>query len=160
MRVVEGEYNTTNYRLREFTGGTQYIDADGNELAYTGELQANDPVAGGTTWSIQWTVNNNVPVMASAGGLVWQGASNSGEMAAYNAATGERVWAFRTGSSFSQSPISYMGPDGRQYIAIISSASNTGQVAFDNDADDADRYRRAGTTLFVFALPQAVAGAM
>jgi glucose dehydrogenase len=160
MIVIEGEYNTTNYRLREFVGPTLYIDADGNELAYTGELQANDPVAGGTTWSIQWTVNNGVPIMASAGGLVWQGASNTGEMAAYNAATGERVWAFRTGSSFSQSPISYMGPDGRQYIAIISSASNTGQVAFDNDADDADRYRRAGTTLFVFALPQAVAGAM
>ncbi len=160
MIVIEGEYNTTNYRLREFVGPTLYIDEDGNELAYTGELQANDPVAGSTTWSIQWTVNNGTPIMASAGGLVWQGASHTGEMAAYNAATGERVWAFRVGSQFSQSPSSYIGPDGRQYIAIIASASNTGQVAFDNDADDADRYRRAGSTLFVFALPRSVAGAM
>jgi PQQ-dependent dehydrogenase (methanol/ethanol family) len=160
MIVIEGEYNTDNYRNRQFVGPTLYIDEDGNELAYTGQLQANDPVAGETRWSIDWAVNNNAPIMASAGGLVWQGASNAGEMRAYNAATGEQMWAFRVGSSFSQSPISYMGPDGRQYIAIIASASNTGQVAFDNDADDADRYRRAGTTLFVFALPQSVAGAM
>ena len=158
--VIEGDYNRDNYRNRQFVGPTQYLDEDGNELAYVGQLQANDPVAGGTTWSIEWTVGNNVPVMASAGGLVWQGAGNTGEMVAYDASSGDRVWSFRTGSRFSQSPISYIGPDGRQYIAIIASASNTGQVAFDNDADDADRYRRAGTTLYVWALPQSVAGGM
>jgi PQQ-dependent dehydrogenase (methanol/ethanol family) len=160
MLVVEGDYNTENYRNRQFVGGNLYIDAEGNPLDYVAELQANDPVAGETRWSVRWSVGNNAPVMASAGGLVWEGASQVGELRAYNAATGEQVWAFRTGSSFSQSPISYIGPDGRQYIAIIASASNTGQVAFDNAADDADRYRRAGTTLFVFALPQSVAGGM
>ena len=160
MIVIEGEYNTDNYRLREFVGPTHYVDEDGNELAYVGQLQANDPVGGSTAWTIDWTVGNNVPIMASAGGLVWQGATNSGEMRAYDAASGDQLWAFRVGSAFAQSPISYIGPDGRQYIAIIASASNTGQVAFDNDADDPDRYRRAGTTLFVFALPTSVAGGM
>ena len=160
MIVVEGEYNTDNYRNREFVGPTFYHDVDGNELAYVGQLQANDPVAGETVWTIDWTVGNNVPVMASAGGLVWQGAENVGEMRAYDAASGNQLWAFRVGSSFAQSPISYIGPDGQQFIAIIASDSNTGQVAFDNDADDPDRYRRAGSTLFVFALPTSVAGGM
>jgi hypothetical protein len=57
-------------------------------------------------------------------------------------------------------PCPISAPDGRQYIAIIASASNTSQVNFDDDADDTARYRRAGTTLFVFALPQTVAGGM
>jgi hypothetical protein len=56
--------------------------------------------------------------------------------------------------------VSYIGPDGRQYIAIIASASNTSQVNFDDAADDNARYRRAGTTLYVFALPTTVAGGM
>ena len=161
MIVIEGEYVAgEGYRLRQFVGPFgQYYNAEG-ELDYVGELQANDPVAGRTAWSVKWGVANNVPVMATAGGLVFQGGSNEGVMRAFNAATGAEAWSFTTGSAFSQSPISYVGPDGRQYIAIIASASNTGQVNFDDDAADADRYRRAGTTLFVFALPTAVAGGM
>ncbi len=78
-------------------------------------------------------------------------------MRAYNATNGEEVWEFRTGSRFNQSPITYMH-DGKQYIAIIASsaASNTA-VAVDAAADDAARYRRSGSTLYVFALPDTVA---
>jgi PQQ-dependent dehydrogenase (methanol/ethanol family) len=159
MIVVEGQYNTDNYRLREFVGPTYYEDEDGNPLDYVGQLQANDPVAGQTAWSIEWQVNNSVPILATAGGLVFQGGSNDGAMHAYNAATGEPVWSFSVGSQFSQSAVSYMH-DGHQYIAIIASGSSTGQVAVDNNANDADRYRRAGSTLFIFTLPQTVAGGM
>ncbi|MGV8840948.1 MAG: PQQ-dependent dehydrogenase, methanol/ethanol family, partial [Bauldia sp.] len=68
------------------------------------------------------------------------------------------VWEFRTGSRFNQSPITYIGPDGRQYVAIIASsaAANTA-VAADAPADDANRYRRSGSTLYVFGLPDALA---
>ena len=126
-----------------------------------GQIQANNPITSETVWTYDWyDEGNNVPVMASAGGLVWQGAGRLGQMRAYDAANGELLWAFTVGSEFSQSPVSYIGPDGRQYIAIIASASNTGQVNFD-DPDEADqRYARAGTTLFVFALPTSVAGGM
>ncbi len=160
MIVIEGEYNTDNYRLREFVGPTYYHDAEGNELNYVTELQANDPISGQTVWTIQHEVSNNAPIMATAGGLVFAGSPNVGELHAYNAANGDLAWAFRVGSDIDQSPISYIGADGRQYIAVIGSSSSTGNVAFDDAADDADRYRRAGSTLFVFALPQAVAGGM
>ncbi len=68
---------------------------------------------------------------------------------------------FRTGSHFNQSPITYLGPDGRQYVAIIASsaAANTA-VNLDDAPDNANRYRRSGSTLYVFALPEEVAGAM
>ncbi len=80
-------------------------------------------------------------------------------MRALNATNGEIVWEFRTGSRFNQSPITYIGPDGRQYVAIIaSSAANNGAVAVDAAPDNANRYRRSGSTLYVWALPEAVAG--
>jgi len=138
-----------------------YVPTEADQVDYNGQLQANDPVAGETVWAVDFSNgNNNVPVMATAGGLVFQGNEENGNMEARNAATGELVWSFRAGSDFNQSPIAYIGPDGRQHIAIIASSSNTGQVNFDDAAGDADRYRRAGTTLFVFALPTSVAGGM
>ena len=158
--VIEGEYNVDTYRLREWIGPSYYQGEDGEALDYRTELQANDPVGGQTVWTIRHSVSNNAPVMATAGGLVFAGSPNVGQMHAYNAATGDLAWSFRIGSGVDQSPISYIGPDGRQYIAVIGSGSSTGAVAFDDAAEDADRYRRAGSTLFVFALPQSVAGGM
>ncbi len=163
--VLEGEYAAgEGYTLRRgagtYPGGNNRDILTGEPTEIAGQLQANDPVTSQTIWQVEWTVNNNVPVMATAGGLVFQGGSNAGVMRAFDAATGDILWAFPVGSSFSASATTYIGPDGRQYVAIIASASNTGQVNLDDDADDADRYRRGGATLFVFALPQAVAGGM
>jgi outer membrane protein assembly factor BamB len=121
-------------------------------------LQANDPVTGKTVWRVPWKTTNNTPVMATAGDLLFQGGANEGVFRALNAKTGEIVWSFRTGSNFRSSPISYQGPDGRQYIAIISSqlGANT-QVKADMAADADARFRRSGATLYVFALPRAAA---
>jgi outer membrane protein assembly factor BamB len=162
--VLEGEYVAgEGYTLRRGAGnypGGNNRGLDGEPTDIPGQITAMDPVAGETAFTIDHEVGNNVPVFTTAGGLLFQGGGNDGRMHAYNAATGEELWSFRTGSQFSQSAISYIGPDGRQYIAIIASASNTSQVNFDDDANDNARYRRAGSTLYVWALPQTVAGGM
>jgi alcohol dehydrogenase (cytochrome c) len=155
QKVLEGKYNPpADYTLREQVG--QGIPAPGTNNA--GELQANDPVTGKTVWRVPWKTTNNTPVMATAGDLLFQGGANEGVFRALNAKTGEIVWSFRTGSNFRSSPISYQGPDGRQYIAIISSqlGANT-QVKADMAADADARFRRSGATLYVFALPRAAA---
>ena len=108
------------------------------------QLQALDPVAGTRAWMVPTEQANNTPVFSTAGGLVFQGGSNDGAMHAYNAETGEAVWSFPTGSQFNQSAISYMH-DGKQYIAIIASGSNTGQV---NATDDAGRCRSLSSRWF------------
>jgi len=157
----EGEYVAgEGYLLVGFNvmGGQTYYNADG-PIDYTGTLEANDPVAGEVAWEVEWPVGNNVPVHATAGCLVFQGGTDEGVMRAFNAETGEIVWTFRTGSEYWQTPVSYIGPDGRQYLAIIASAAaGDGQVNFDDAANDADRYARSGSTLQVFALPRSVAG--
>ena len=155
MRMVEGEYVPGDrYALREFGGRAPSPPSE----EIVGELQANDPVAGETVWRVQWTSANNAPVMATGGDLVFQGGPNEGVVRAFDARTGEIVWTFRTGSDFRNSPITYIGPDGRQYVAIIGSArQGNQQVTPDTEPDDGARFRRAGSALYVFALPPAPA---
>ena len=157
QKVIEGKFVPgADYTLREGVAG-------GNPMApgatSAGELQANDPVTGKTVWRLPWKITNNAPVMATAGDLLFQGGPNEGVFRAINARTGQIVWSFRTGSNFRSSPISYTGPDGRQYVAIIASQlGGNNRVQADAAADADIRFRRSGATLYVFALPRAVAG--
>ena len=157
QKVVEGQYVPgEGFTLRE-RGGDVPRPPGGEHV---GELQANDPVAGKTVWTVRWMSGNNAPVMATGGDLVFQGGPNEGVVRAFNARTGEIAWTFRTGSNFRNSPITYLGPDGRQYVAIIGSqAPNDDRVTADAEPDAGTRYRRSGSTLYVFALPPAVAAA-
>ena len=99
------------------------------------------------------------PIMATATDLLFQIGVNNGTFRALDATNGEIVWEFRTGARGNATPITYLGPDGRQYVAYIaSSAANNGAVAFDAAPDNANRYRRSGSTLYVFGLPETVAG--
>ncbi len=161
MIVIEGTYTPgEGYRLRQYVGTAQRaLGADGVPVTHVGELQANDPVNARNAWRVLWPTGNQMPVMATATDLLFQAGDASGVMRALNATNGEIAWEFRTGSRFNQTPITYLGPDARQYIAIIaSSAAANGAVAANAAPDNANRYRRSGSTLYVWALPRSVAG--
>ena len=157
--AAENRCTTFTGQEGEYVPGESYVlmsfDNTGTGPGgYDGEWQAWDPTTGELVWSLKApTGRDNKPVMATAGNLVF-GGTDSGIFRAVNARTGEVEWTFRTGSDFRGSPVSYMGPDGRQYLAVITSkAPSDPQIGEDTDADDAGRYRRAGTTLYVFGLP-------
>ncbi len=161
--VFEGEYVAgEGYTLRR-TAGTDPNGAaralDGSVTNVLGATVAINPVTSTIAWSVPFPVSTRTPVSSTGGGLVLQGNPYNGTADAYNAMTGELAWSFQIGSGVYASPITYMH-DGKQYIAFLASASNTGQVNVADDANDVDRYRRAGSTLYVFALPEAVAGGM
>lgn len=145
---IEGEYAPgENYILMDF--GESHAGPGG----FLGELQAWDPVTGEKAWGIK-TENdtNEQAVFSTGGGLVFVG-SSQGEFRALDAENGEQLWSFRTGSNFNGSPMTYIGPDGRQHVAVISSSGpSTPEVGTDTPADDADRYARPGSTLYVFGL--------
>lgn len=131
-----------------------YTNTGAGPSGWRGELQAWNPVTGEKVFGIEAESGKDaVPVFTTAGNLVF-GGTDTGQFRAVDATTGEVLWTFRTGSNFRGSPISYRGPDGEQYIAVVTSQlPSDPQVNEETDPDDAARFRRAGTTLYVFGLP-------
>ncbi|MFI4890538.1 MAG: PQQ-dependent dehydrogenase, methanol/ethanol family [Steroidobacterales bacterium] len=70
-----------------------------------------------TVWEAQTATSWDGGVLATAGGIVFQGDAN-GSLNAYSADTGERLASIAVGSSMMAAPITYR-VNGTQYIAIV-----------------------------------------
>jgi alcohol dehydrogenase (cytochrome c)/quinohemoprotein ethanol dehydrogenase len=81
-----------------------------------GYLSAWDPQAQREVWRVQYSTPWNGGVLATAGNLVFQG-NAMGELAAFQADTGARLWSAETQAGVLAPPISYE-VDGEQYIAL------------------------------------------
>lgn len=85
--------------------------------ATTGALIAWDPVAQKERWRVSFKGPWNGGVLATAGGLVFQG-NAAGEFAAYAAADGKKLWSFPAQTGIVAPPMSYeLG--GQQYVAVL-----------------------------------------
>ena len=84
---------------------------------HQGFLLAWNPVTQKEVWRVPHKNFENGGVLSTAGNLVFQGTAD-GEMVAYNAKTGERVWTAPTQTGVLAPPISY-SIDGEQYIAVV-----------------------------------------
>lgn len=85
----------------------------GSSLA--GRLLAWDPVAQKEVWHVQHPYSSSGGVLATAGGLVFEG-QVTGAFEAYEAATGKRLWGYDIQNYAQGGPIAY-AVDGVQYIA-------------------------------------------
>jgi len=76
-----------------------------------------------TTGTVKWDKPENLAayggVLTTAGGLVFYG-TMEGWLKAVDQKTGDVLWQFKTGSGIIGNPMSYVGPDGKQYIAVLS----------------------------------------
>jgi alcohol dehydrogenase (cytochrome c) len=82
-------------------------------------LTAWDPAAGKAMWTIKEKYPAWSGTVATAGDLVFYG-NMEGWFKAVHAETGELLWQFKTGSGIVGQPITYQGPDGKQYVSILS----------------------------------------
>ncbi|MGE3772033.1 MAG: PQQ-dependent dehydrogenase, methanol/ethanol family [Gammaproteobacteria bacterium] len=125
-----------------YIAGTPYLGASVKMYrgpgGYQGELLAWDIVAARPVWSIRET---EFPlysgVLATAGDLVFYGTMD-GWFRAVHARTGEKLWEYKCASGIVGNPMTYVGPDGRQYVAIYAGIGGwMGATAFPSiSADD------------------------
>jgi lanthanide-dependent methanol dehydrogenase len=155
-----------------YIAGTPYVGAEvrmkGAPGGNRGEYAAWDITNARKVWAIQ----ENFPVwsgtMVTAGNVAFYG-TMEGWFKAVNAETGELLWQFKTGSGIIGQPTTYRGPDGHQYVAILSGVGGwsgaivaadldprdaTGALGFTGAMGDLKNATTRGGTLYVFSLPQ------
>jgi alcohol dehydrogenase (cytochrome c) len=152
-----------------YIAGTPYLGADVKMYpgpgGYHGELVAWDVANAKKAWGVKDAV---LPiysgVLATGGDVVFYG-TLEGWFVALDARTGTELWKFHTASGIVGNPITYLGPDGKQYVAIYSGVGGwMGAVAFPTiSADDPyaalgvvgamkdiKKYTAPGNTVYVF----------
>ena len=154
-----------------YIAGTPYVGAElkmkPGPGGKRGLFTAWDPAAAKAAWKIEEDFPVWSGALATAGDVVFYG-TMEGWFKAVDAKTGKELWKFKTGSGIVGQPVSYRGPDGRQYVAILSGVGGWagGIVAGNLDPRDesagggfatavADLKQKTtkGGMLYVFALP-------
>jgi alcohol dehydrogenase (cytochrome c)/quinohemoprotein ethanol dehydrogenase len=104
----------------DFGTGSLPVEDDkamaGINASTKGHLAAWDPVAQKEVWRVQYDHPWSGGVLATAGDLVFAG-SGVGEISAYQADTGAKLWTSETQAGVLAAPISYE-VNGEQYVAI------------------------------------------
>ncbi|TPI12962.1 PQQ-dependent dehydrogenase, methanol/ethanol family [Mesorhizobium sp. B4-1-3] len=154
-----------------YIAGTPYVGMNvrmipgpgGNRGAFTAwDIAAEKPA---------WSLKENFPVwsgaVVTAGDVVFYG-TMEGWFKAVSAKTGDLLWQFKTSSGIIGQPITYRGPDGHQYVAVLSGVGGwagaivsgdldprdaSAALGFVNAMKDLKNATTAGGTLYVFRLP-------
>jgi len=131
-----------------------------------GALIAWDPVAGEKVWEIKEQFAAWGGTLTTAGNLVFYGTLD-GWFKAVDIRNGEVVWQYKVGSGIIGNPMTYVGPDGKQYVAVLSGVGGwsglvvAGDLSLDdptaalgavNAFAELGRYTQKGGQLYVFAL--------
>jgi len=154
---------TARIKATPFIGATTpYKPGPGG---YLGSFIAWDAANGRKIWEIRekypvWSCS-----VVTAGDVVFYGTLDSWFKAA-DAKTGRSLWKFKVGSGVVGCPITYLGPDGRQYVAVYAGIGGdwfllAGDVRSDDPADvrppadfapDLARHTSQGGIVWIFAL--------
>lgn len=164
--------NDVGVKSANYIEGTAYLGVEAKMYpgpgGNRGVLTAWDPVRRKAAWEIK----ENLPLwsgaLATAGDVVFYGTLD-GWFKAIDARSGKLLWKFKTGSGIIGQPVSYRGPDGRQYVAVYSGVGGwigglvsngfdpgdpTGGLGIFNAVQDLPALTPRGGRLYVFALPR------
>jgi len=150
-RRDDGTYTTAGPATGRFS------DRDNNLMCQQppwGTLTALDVERGTIAWQSTLGVSDKLPPerartgrpnvggsIATAGGLVFIGATDDARFRAFDSSTGAELWTAKLPAAAHATPITYQGKEGKQYVAIVA----TGGSFLDSPIE--------GDALHVFALP-------
>jgi PQQ-dependent dehydrogenase (methanol/ethanol family) len=154
-----------------YIAGTPYVGANVRMYAgpggNRGEFIAWDPVGRRKAWSIKEPFPVWSGVVVTAGDVAFYGTMD-GWFKAVNARTGALLWRFKTGSGIVGQPVTYRGPDGKQYVAVLAGVGGwagavvagdldprdgTAALGFVNAMRDLPQVTTRGGMLYIFGLP-------
>ena len=154
-----------------YIAGTPYVAAVVKMYAgpggHRGLVTAWDPVGRKAVWQVE----EKFPVwsgsLVTAGDVVFYGTMD-GWFKALDARSGKALWRFKTGSGIIGQPVTYRGPDGKQYVAVLAGVGgwagavvaggldirdSSAALGFVNAMKDLPDATTKGGMLYVFALP-------
>ncbi len=154
-----------------YIAGTPYVGMNVRMYAgpggNRGEFSAWDPVQAKTVWAVKEMFPAWSGAVVTAGDVVFYGTMD-GWFKALDDRNGKLLWQFKAGSGIIGQPVVYKGPDGKQYVAVLSgvggwsgaivsgglnAVDGTGALGFLNAMSDLGKYTTKGGMLYVFALP-------
>jgi alcohol dehydrogenase (cytochrome c) len=116
-----------------------------------GEFIAWNPVTGKKVWGIKEIYMTMSGVLATAGDVVFYGTAD-GWFRAVDARSGKVLWSQKLGSGIIGQPITFLGLDHRQYIAISAGVGGAATVRADEIALRPYDFPAGGNTLYVFSI--------
>ncbi len=154
-----------------YIAGTPYVGADVVMVAgpggHRGLVSAWDPVARRKAWELHEKFPVWSGTLATAGDVVFYGTMD-GWFKAVDAKSGNLLWQHKTDSGIIGQPVTYRGPDGKQYVAVLAGVGGwaggivsgdldprdgTAALGFVNAMKDLPDHTTKGGMLYVFALP-------
>ena len=141
-------------RVASYIAGTPYWGADMKRSpgpgGNYGEFIAWDAAEGRKLWGIKEEFYPTGGPVVTASDLVFYGTAD-GWIRAVHARTGQVLWSQKLGSGVFAPPITYRGPDGHQYLAVV-----TGIGGFAMTLQAKKGFPPRGGTLYVFTLPEQI----
>jgi alcohol dehydrogenase (cytochrome c) len=116
-----------------------------------GEFIAWNPVTGKKVWGIKEIYMTMSGVLATAGDVVFYGTTD-GWFRAVDARSGKVLWSQKLGSGIIGQPITFLGLDHRQYIAISAGVGGAATIRADEIALRPYDFPAGGNTLYVFSI--------
>ena len=129
-------------------GGGRFKDNTLNMMCQQppwGQLTAVNVNTGEFAWRVPLGITESLPpdkqntgrpgnggTIATAGGLVFVGATDDSRFRAFDAKSGKELWTFKLAGAAQATPMTYEGRDGRQYVVIAA----TGGGFFGNPVTD------------------------
>jgi glucose dehydrogenase len=169
-------YTSTNNMCMDFIAtrathirGTPYIGAgtpyEAGPGGHLGAFIAWDASSGRRVWEIKEPYPAWSGALVTAGDVVFYGTLD-GWFKSADAKTGKVLSKFKVGSGVVGNPITYRGPDGKQYVAVFAGFGGdwyllSGDVKSDDPADvrppadfmkDIGRHTSQGGMIWIFAL--------
>jgi PQQ-dependent dehydrogenase (methanol/ethanol family) len=132
-----------------------------------GEFIAWDPTTGKKVWGIKEGLSSWGGALSTGGDVVFYG-TMEGWLKAVDAKTGMELWKFKTPSGIIGNPMTYTGPDGKQYVAVLSGVGGWSGIGVAADMSledptaglgaigafsDLANFSNQGGVLTVFSLP-------